>query len=368
MTTREITSTQVLRDRLQSGRPLHGVRLQDLDLQEVAAELLKMADLSGLVVLGGIVPAIVAEHLRTAGALVFPTDPELPINPYRSRLYDPRDLYRGLEQKGYGGTADKRAYDWLLDPQTVHDAYVTIMRAIHDDSIGDALDERLEGKDVVGVMGGHAELRTSAAYADAARLGNSLAEGGTLVLTGGGPGAMEAASLGACLTDPSELGAALAELTPVPSFEPDITAWARTALAVREEYTDTAHRHRCVGVPTWFYGHEPPQVFCGGVAKFFSNALREDILLARCNAGIIVLPGAAGTVQEIFQATTRMYYANPETTTSIPPLILVGAQQWTRVIPVWGLLTRLAQDRAMQRSVHLVDSTREAAQIILGTR
>lgn len=368
MTTREITTSQGLRDRLESGRSLHGVRLQDLDLREVADRLLQISDLSGLVVLGGVVPVDVAEHLRIAGALVFPNDPRLPINPYRARLYDPLDLYRGVESESYGETPDKRAYAWLLDPATVHDAYVTVMRAIHDDSIGDALDERLHGKHVVGVMGGHAELRTSAAYADAAGLGNTLAEGGTFVITGGGPGAMEAASLGACLPDLSELEAVLSKLASVPSFDPDITAWARTALAVRKQYTDSASRQRCVGVPTWFYGHEPPHVFCGGIAKFFSNALREDILLARCNAGIVVLPGAAGTVQEIFQAVTRMYYTDAPASGSIPPLILVGRHQWTHDVPVWELLTRLAHDRAMEGSLHLVDSTHEAAQIVLGTR
>ena len=64
-----------------------------------------------------------------------------------------------------------------------------------------------------------------------------------------------------------------------------------------------------VGVPTWFYGHEPPNVFAGAIAKFFSNALREDGLLARCTDGVVYLPGAAGTVQEVFQAVTGHYYA-----------------------------------------------------------
>ena len=32
-------------------------------------------------------------------------------------------------------------------------------------------------------------------------------------------------------------------------------------------------------------------------------------MLARCRGGIIYLPGAAGTVQEVFQAVTENYYA-----------------------------------------------------------
>ena len=48
---------------------------------------------------------------------------------------------------------------------------------------------------------------------------------------------------------------------------------------------------RSLGIPTWFYGHEPPNVFCDVIAKYFSNAIREEGLLARSTAGIVVLDG-----------------------------------------------------------------------------
>lgn len=305
-------------------------------------------------------------HLRLSGALVFPADPRLPIDPYRSGLYEPQDLYAGNAEHGYARTPDKRAYDWLLRPGAADDAYSTVMRAIHDDSIGDALDERLHGRRVVGVMGGHDEPRTSSAYADAAGLGHILGDADCVVLTGGGPGAMEAAGLGACASDTTALQAGLTELAEVPSYRPDITPWAASALSVRERFTDGAHRARSIGAPTWYYGQEPPHVFCAGIAKFFSNAVREDTLIAGCDAGIVVLPGAAGTVQEIFQAATRMYYADPSA--ALPPLVLVGRRQWTRDVPVWDLLTTLAADRTMADAVHLVDTTQDAAEIILGRR
>lgn len=363
MGTAEITSSRALRSRIARGESLKGLRLQDVDLRDAMPDLLAMPDLAGLVVLGGVVPETLVAHLRSAGALVFPPDPALPVNPYRSRLYDPRELYAGLAAHGYAGTPDRRAYDWLLDAATAHDAYATVMRAIHDDSIDDALDERLHGQHVVGVMGGHDELRTTPAYADAAGLGRTLAESGCLVLTGGGPGAMEAASLGGCATDADALRSALEEIASVPSYRPDIGRWATTAMTVRARHTDAVHRARVIAVPTWYYGHEPPHVFCAGIAKFFSNALREDTLLARCDAGIVVLPGAAGTVQEIFQAVPRMYYAaSPD---PLPPLVLVGERQWTHDVPVWELLRTLAADRPMATAVHLVDSTKDAAELIL---
>ncbi len=53
----------------------------------------------------------------------------------------------------------------------------------------------------MGVMGGHAVSRDTEPYAGAARLGHRLAAAGLAVLTGGGPGAMEAANLGALAPD-----------------------------------------------------------------------------------------------------------------------------------------------------------------------
>lgn len=51
-------------------------------------------------------------------------------------------------------------------------------------------------------------------------------------------------------------------------------------------------------------------MFSGLVARFLSNALREDLLLVTVTAGVVYLPGAAGTVQEIFQAATPGYYSS----------------------------------------------------------
>lgn len=364
MAIREINTSAELLGQLRSGSPSSGLRLQDVDLRDAMPELLATSDLKGVVVLGGVIPPVLTRHLRAMGALVFPADPTLPIDPYRSSLYDPCELYAGISHGGYSATPDKHAYDWLVDPDLAHDAYTTMIRAIHDDSIAGALDEHLADRRVIGVMGGHDELRSSSGYADAARLARRLALADIVITTGGGPGAMEAAGLGASATDETTLEAALQYLARVPSYRPDVTAWATTALTARERYTDTTGLARSVGVPTWFYGHEPPNVFCGVTAKFFSNALREDILLARCTAGIVVLPGAAGTVQEIFQAVTRMYYAAQDA--PLAPLVLVGEQQWTSDVPVWDLLTRLAAGRPMAHAVHLVETTQEAAELIVG--
>jgi predicted Rossmann-fold nucleotide-binding protein len=48
-------------------------------------------------------------------------------------------------------------------------------------------------------MGGHATTRSSPEYRNIVHLARLLARSGFLVMTGGGPGAMEAANLGAYL-------------------------------------------------------------------------------------------------------------------------------------------------------------------------
>jgi predicted Rossmann-fold nucleotide-binding protein len=354
---------------LASGEPLTGLRLQDLDLTAHEDRLMERTDVEGLVVLGGRLPPRLDQHLRTHHALVFPTDPHAPVNPYRATLYSPEDLYAGLAD-GYPATPDYRAYEWARDGALRHDAFVTLLRAIHDDSVSDALTEFIGGHRVVGVMGGHALPRDSSGYAAAALLGHELAEAGLLVVTGGGPGAMEGANLGAFARDRSALDASLARLSAVPSFLPSVEEWATLALEVRAELSEPppgsggakAPPPRSIGIPTWHYGHEPPNVFCHGIAKYFSNAIREDGLLARCTAGLVVLQGAAGTVQEIFQAVTPLFYAAEAAV--LPPLVLVGREHWTSSVPVWAALRAMAGGRAMADVLHLVDTPDEATAVI----
>ncbi|TWD14357.1 LOG family protein [Marihabitans asiaticum] len=365
---REVATPTDLREVLATRAPLRGVRIQDLDLHPFEGLLLARTELDGLVILGGRLSDRLATHLRLHGALVFPTDPGVPINPYRATLYQAGDLYEDLTARGYAATPDARAYEWSQDKRTHRDTFATLLRAIHDDSMTDALTEQLAGRQAVGVMGGHALQRGTPEYADAATLGHALADAGLVVITGGGPGAMEAANLGAFAGSSDRLAQALDRLATVPSFRPSIDDWAQVAMQTRtdlreEKLRDGTTGIRSVGIPTWFYGHEPPNVFCGGIAKYFSNAVREDALLSRSTAGLVVLPGAAGTVQEIFQAVTPLYYAGVGV--PVPPLILVDSEHWTRTIPVVPALEALGAQRELGSSTHLVDDVAEAAELIL---
>lgn len=222
---------------------------------------------------------------------------------------------------------------------------------------------RAGGRRVVGVMGGHDVRRDDPRYLEAARLGALLGER-HVVATGGGPGAMEAANLGGRLAPLGleAVGRAVGALAPTPSYEPSVDAWIASARAVLADLPrGGAGLGDTLGIPTWHYGHEPPNLFATAIAKYLRNAIREAILLEMCDGGIVFLPGAAGTVQEVFQDACENYYAAPG---SVAPMVLVGRRHWTEDVPAWPLLQALARDRAMADRVHLVDSPAEAAAVL----
>lgn len=340
-------------------RSMAGWQVQGLDLtgrEDVLTEL----DPRGSLFLGCSIAEEVADRLREGGALLFPAVPDVPFDPWRAELYAPAELYDGLE-RGYEHTTDARIYAWSRRSSRGHDLRRLLAAALHDRSIDDALDEYTRGRRVVGVMGGHALTREDPAYTAAAHLGHDLAQSEITVATGGGPGAMEAANLGARLAgqDVAVLDEALDALGTVPSYGPDITAWARAALAAVDGLSDSG---RSLGIPTWHYGHEPPNAFASAVAKYFRNAIREDVLLEVCRDGIVFLPGAAGTVQEAFQAACTNYYAAEG---EVAPMVFVGEEYWTRTLPAWPLVDVLAVGRPFAASAHLVDDPRDALALLV---
>lgn len=350
----EIESLAEFDDVVTTHRTLARYRVQAVDLTARTQTLLT-TDTTAAVFLGCPMTAEAETHVRASGALVFPPVPGLPFDPYRGLLYTPEELFAHLDE-GYDSTPDARTYTWFQRTKSDGDVFASMLRSVHDDAVSDALDELPGAARVVGVMGGHAMARGTDAYAGAARLGRALARAGLTVATGGGPGAMEAANLGAYAAPFTDemLPEALQLLAKAPTFTPSVTQWARAAFEVRSQHPGGGPS---IGIPTWFYGHEPPNPFAAHIAKYFSNATREDGLLARCTAGVVFLPGAAGTVQEIFDATTPNYYGSRG---EPRPMVLVDRAHWTQELPAWPLLEALAKERPMGARIALVDDIEEA--------
>jgi hypothetical protein len=66
----------------------------------------------------------------------------------------------------------------------------------------------------------------------------------------------------------------------------------------------------------------------------------------------------------VFQDACENYYADEAT---VAPMVLVGRTYWTEQVPVWPLLSALADGRAMASKVHLVDSASDVVTVFAGT-
>ena len=303
-------------------------------------------------------------------------------------LYDIDTLLGGWvpsDDRSYARTRDARTFrraslEGLRLPRSDD---VARLRALHDQAITRALSAAVCGRRVVAFMGGHRLGRDAAAYELVARCARTLAAEGLLVVSGGGPGAMEAAHLGARLarSPAGDLGEALAVLRRAPTFP----APAGTDLVGRDGRFDgrvlaALHRWQApafevarrwpvdvaaetIGIPTWLYGHEPPTPLATAHAKYFDNSVREDGLLAIAKAGVLFAEGSAGTLQEVFQDAAQNHYRSVDDTRS--PMVFLDVDRfWTVTRPVRPLLVGLFDDE-MDAMLHFVDTAEAAAAAIL---
>ncbi|MGZ4714849.1 MAG: LOG family protein [Acidimicrobiia bacterium] len=303
--------------------------------------------------------------LAAAGAAVFSKFDGLPFDPYRGDLYSPAELFAGFDAAdpcSYCETPDARIYRYWADTgraraRSIVDA---LARRLHDHAITDALADFLSvgerAEKVVAVMGGHDLLRTDPMYRELASLSRTLTRDGFLMISGGGPGAMEATHLGAALANGPDhrLDAAIAVLGGAPRF--DDRQFVAAAFAAAAANRDLAPGIS-LSIPTWLYGHEPPTIFATHVAKYFDNSVREDGLVSVARRGIVFAPGGAGTVQELFQdAAQNQYFAMGEAS----PMVLLGTDFWQHALPAWPLLDAMRAGTDWGSLVSIVDSAADA--------
>jgi predicted Rossmann-fold nucleotide-binding protein len=301
---------------------------QDIDLTQIPEDYWRDAQVKDAYFLGCDVGAGELERLlRSRGATIIPRVAKPIYDPYRSGLYTQDELASGY-QAGKRTSLDERIFDqYVKDDPLKPDIIEALARRIHDFSIDTALEDLLDKlfpKPIVGVMGGSSRLRTDAFYAKVATLAQSLTQQGFFVVTGGGPGMMEAANFGAYMANysPNELEDALTILGKHPDPK-DEAAYIQAALDVRTKYPNGDDS---LGIPTWFYGHEPTSRFSRSIAKYFSNSIREGGLISICLDGLIFVPGSAGTGQEIFMDAAQNYYG---TYGCYSPMVFFGVRRYT---------------------------------------
>ena len=363
--TREALVAHVAREGTVRGAVVQGVDLTD----GVVEDLLRGGPAEGAVFLGCRMSARLEKHVRRTGGMLFPRFEELPFDPYRATLYTPDELMTGYSPSQPDHLSDTRdAQIYAHFARYRHAArpaplLVALAYRLHDHAIDNALAGLLHPaggppRRVVGVMGGHGLRRDAPTFRAVARLGWRLARRGYFVATGGGPGAMEAANLGAYLAgrDAAALDDALARLAGAPAYT-DAGYLAR-AYAVRESFPEG---EESLAIPTWFYGHEPTNLFARYAAKYFANSLREDGLLAIAHHGVVFAPGSAGTVQEVFMDAAQNHYT---TFGFASPMVFFGRRYWTETLPVFPLLEALAAGRPYAERIHLTDDADDAVDFL----
>ncbi len=259
-------------------------------------------------------------------------------------LYSADDLYDGYDgiSDSFEGCYDSRVYQhFIQNGKQTTDVKESLARTLHDHGIHVALDEffqKYPGRQFVGVMGGHALLRTDPIFREIVLFSKQLTELGFYMLSGGGPGAMEATHLGAWMAGQNDEAVedALKILSVAPSFTD--ASWLASAFKVKRLYQQ--RKFVSLGIPTWLYGHEPTTPFATHIAKFFENSIREDSILTLAYGGIVYTPGSAGTMQEIFQDAVQNHYLSFGFSS---PMIFMGKDYWTQDMPIYPLLENLVK-------------------------
>ncbi|WP_152033715.1 SLOG cluster 4 domain-containing protein [Bradyrhizobium sp. DOA9] len=279
-----------------------------------------------------------------------------------NQLYTAQDLLGGFnpwDPMGFTLSRDFAIYrEFATDGGPVPTSLaVRAAQAAHDAAIADALRIFLKTvqRPLVGVMGGHSLPRDHKAYKAIAHLARDLAREHFLLVTGGGPGVMEAAHLGVAFSSFESVGPldeAIGLISAVPRApllddlftdtwtikEEKLGAidgarkWLKAALDARGKAPEILPVS--LAIPTWLYGAEPTMPFATHYAKYFQNSLREEALVNNSRAGIVYGRGGGGTMREIYQDVERNYYA--KSLDEVTPMIFFDPDKYWELDPLMG--------------------------------
>lgn len=337
----EIENCEALRKALEAGGTLRHYAFQGIDFNS-CMDTAMQCRFSDCIFLGGYGVDNLRDRMDDTCS-IFPRFQGLPFRAFRSGLYSAKSLYEGYrpgDPDSYNECYDSKVYEhYLKAGKQTGDIKETLARILHDHSMNDGLDDFLRSfneKSIVGIMGGHGLSRCEDTYRKVVLVSKKLTEGGSLMVSGGGPGAMEATHLGAWMAGRSEaeVNDALDILSAAPSYKDRL--WLDTAFRVLEKFP--ASHYVSLGVPTWLYGHEPATPFATHIAKYFDNSTREDTILTIAKGGVVYSPGSAGTMQEIFQDAVQNHYLSFGYAS---PMVFLGTEYWTEEMPVYKLMQHL---------------------------
>ncbi len=364
---KEISTLSQFTKHIEENASLENVALLNLDLTKMAY-IIESVPVKNSVFLGCKITKDTEQYLRDNNSLVFPYINNLPFNVFPSRLYTSAKLLGNNDEfdiniYDFNQSKDAEIYDWYssIKTQSVNDDILSrFMMSTHDNMILDDLHKQInivgENK-IVGIMGGHAAKRDTQEYRNAVILARKITQKGFIVITGGGPGLMEAGNLGALLAyyPDDSVDKAIEILKKHPESENgEINDYFKSAIEVLKKYPLPKDKITSISIPTWFYEQENrTNIFTNYIAKMFSNDLREYNLINVSKGGFIVSPGKAGTLSEIFMYNNTQYY-NLNNHTS--PFIFENKDYWTKEVPVYPLLKKFSREKEYNKKLYALDN------------
>lgn len=349
---------------LSGNKNLHDTTIVDVDLGPLTLDWEKIAIDDTTLFIGCTLPIETELALRKRGANFLHAPHHLAYRPLRRNLYTWQELMDGYKPE-LDNSVDINIYRHFVGSKRCPNINEALWQRLHDFSIDEGLRRLLDfnanglpRRKVVGFMGGHSKGRDSEDYRRSLRTAKFLTEAGYFIASGGGPGIMEAANLGAYLAGASEedLNWVFTTLAAAPKYTD--SGFQEAAYAILERFPDGAES---LAIPTWFYGHEPSNLFATYIAKYFSNSIREDTLLAIAVYGIVYAPGSAGTTQEIFMDAAQNHYV---TFDYVSPMVFLGKERYAVSTQLYPLLQDLAKGKDYANYLHLTDDPKEVVTFI----
>lgn len=344
---KRIVNLEVLKAWLADKKSLAGLTVANIDLSKAKINW-DQVDVKKTFFLGCVFASETeVRTLRKGGATILERFADLPYDPFRTSLYTPQELMVG-DADGLTARLDARIYRHYLDQGgRMPEMQEALSQRIHDYAIDAALNELLQVDDngdpsrkVVAFAGGHQNRRGTEFYRKTAELARLLAGDGYLIATGGGPGIMEAANLGAylCKYPQSVLDAAIGTLAT--ATDESQSDYLRRAWEVRGEYPDGTES---LAIPTWYYGFELTNQFATDIAKYFANSIREEGLLTIALYGVVYAPGSAGTRQEIFMDAAQNYYGTLDGKYDwFSPMVFLGTYAYQTETSIFQIVSQTA--------------------------
>ena len=255
---KEIDSNKDLIEAIETQQELSFHAFQNIDFNHISSTVTNLS-FYNCIFLGCTIPENFTTKI-SENCLIFPQI-NAPFNPFINSLYTKEKLYGNYKlgnPESYEDTFDKIVYNHYTEQgKEAVDIKETLTRRLHDHSITNALNDFISDykkRKIVAIMGGHSLSRSDENFLSVARISKKLTELDYLMISGGGPGAMEATHVGAWFAGKSdqELINAINILAEAPTYKD--TLWLDKSFQVLDKYPIS--NYKSLGIPTYC------KVFC----------------------------------------------------------------------------------------------------------